>query len=86
MSSPLSITDGTLTHYDALSFNIKYYRILKKMTQQQLAVKVGVTAEYISLLERSTSKNSPSLEAIFRIANALEIKPHKLFKKIKGSP
>ncbi len=53
------------------------------LSQEELAHRAGLHRTYISLLERS--KKSPTLDAFFRICNALDISPAKLMKKIEDS-
>jgi transcriptional regulator with XRE-family HTH domain len=58
--------------------NIRLYRERRKLTQQQLADKVGVSWEMISRYERAAS--SP-LSKIHKIANALEVKESQLLEE-----
>ena len=50
--------------------NIRIKRVLKKMTQQQLAEKANVNRAYISLIE--SGKHEPSISVLSRIAKALD--------------
>lgn len=60
---------------------IRKYRILRRMTQAELAVKSGVKQSYISQLEKNSPRaKSPTLRIIFRIALALEVCPHILIQ------
>lgn len=60
------------------SKNLRYYRLLNKLTQEELANKSDLTDKYISDLERA--QFSPSLEKLEVIANALNIESYKLLK------
>ena len=51
--------------------NIKYYRIKKNLTQEDLAEKVNLTSKYISDLERGVF--NVSLKKLEQIANVLNI-------------
>lgn len=51
---------------------IKFYRILRNMTQQQLANLSGVSQSYINELERGKKKN-PSKLTLDKIAKGLEV-------------
>ena len=53
--------------------NIRYYRRLNNLTQEELAERVDVSSPYIGYLERG--QKSPSLELLIRIASALNIEP-----------
>ena len=51
---------------------IKSLRIERGLTQAQVAQKVGVTKNYITMLERGDRKN-PSLDIVKKIAKALGV-------------
>ena len=57
---------------------VRELRKAKKLSQLQLADKVGVDRSYIGLLERG--ERNPSLEVIADIAKALGTKPDILLK------
>ena len=59
-----------------LGENVRHYRKLKGMTQEQLAVEAGMERSYVSDLERGT--RNPSVLALGRLANALGIDPSVL--------
>lgn len=72
---------------------IREIRLKKRITQEELSYRSGVSQGYISYLERDNiaRDKSPRLETIERIAKGLEICPLKLLsceckhcKKIKG--
>lgn len=60
--------------------NIKKYRKKQNLTQEQAAEKADITVKYWQRLEMSSQKDLPSLIVLFKIAQALEIKPHKLLE------
>ena len=51
--------------------NIKKYRLANGLRQEDLALKSGLTANYISLVERG--RKIPSLSSFIAILNALDI-------------
>lgn len=57
--------------------NVRKYRVVRRLSQEQLAERCGLHRTYISAVERH--KRSISLNNIQRIANALEIDPYLLF-------
>lgn len=57
--------------------NIKKYRLLKDITQQELADEVGVRRETIMRLENA--KYNPSLELAMKISRVLEVNIEELF-------
>lgn len=59
-----------------LGENVRRYRKLKGMTQEQLAVIAGMERSYVSDLERGT--RNPSVLALGRLAKALSVDPHML--------
>lgn len=59
-----------------LGENVRHYRKLKGMTQEQLAVSAGMERSYVSDLERGT--RNPSVLALGRLAKALSVDPHML--------
>lgn len=62
--------------------NVKKYRKLNNMSQEALAELSGLHRTYISDIERY--QRSISLNNIEKIANALNIKPAKLFEVINN--
>ncbi len=57
--------------------NLKNYRLKKKLSQAELAEKVGVRRETISLLEKA--KYNPSLKLAMSIASVLCVTVEELF-------
>lgn len=56
---------------------IKLIRVKKKMTQLELASKIGI--EDSSLRRIESGKTNPTLKTIYRIASAFEIKVEEIF-------
>lgn len=63
--------------YRTLGLNIAYYRKRRGLTQEQLAEKAGIERSRVSKTEIAWT--GTSLDVIFKIADALEIEPYKLF-------
>lgn len=61
-----------------LGENVRYYRKLKGMTQEQLAAEAGMERSYVSDLERGT--RNPSVVALGRLASALQVEASKLLE------
>lgn len=57
--------------------NLKQYRLLKNLTQEQLAVQVGVRRETIMRLEKA--QYNPSLKLAMDISKAVEAPIEALF-------
>jgi transcriptional regulator with XRE-family HTH domain len=66
--------------YYRLGLNIAYQRKLKKLTQSQLAKKIGISRTHMSNIEAPNMLTPISLEVVFNIADALEIPVDVLFK------
>ena len=65
--------------YDTVRKNIKKYRKLKGMTQQELADAAYLSHGYIREIESIKMASSFSLDAVEKIANGLEIDIKQLF-------
>lgn len=59
-----------------LGENVRKYRKLKGMTQEQLGLEAEMERSYVSDLERGT--RNPSVRALGRLAEALDVEPHML--------
>lgn len=58
-------------------------RLKAKMTQDELAQKVRLTREYISLLERG--KRMPTIAVFIRLARAVGLSPAELIQQVEKS-
>lgn len=58
---------------ELLGANVRHYRKLKDMTQEELALEAGMERSYVSDLERGT--RNPSVRALGRLADALGVAP-----------
>ena len=67
--------------YDTVRKNIRKYRKLKGMTQQDLADAAELSHGYIREIESLNMGVTFSLDAVEKIANALEIKFYLLFEE-----
>ena len=57
--------------FESIGTRIKQYRTEKKMSQEDLANKIGTIHKHLSNIE--TGVKSPSLELLILIANALDV-------------
>jgi transcriptional regulator with XRE-family HTH domain len=60
----------------ALSSNIQRIRKEQGISQEKLALKADVDRSYMSQIERCLA--NPSIDAILRISNALDVAPSEL--------
>lgn len=68
--------------YKEVGLKIAYYRKKKGYTQTQLAEMVGISSNYLSLIERGNKVQSYSMETLFKIAEALEVNANDLLEGI----
>ena len=77
-----------MNYYDKQSLsrlvrkNIRKYRLMRKYTLQELADKAEFTHGYVRDLESLGIDKTPTLEALGKFANALEIDIRQLFDDI----
>ncbi|TVM32846.1 hypothetical protein DQK91_14160 [Oceanidesulfovibrio marinus] len=62
---------------DGFGKRVRYLRTLARLTQAQMAERLGVTPEHLGNIERGVSV--PSFELIYRIADSLGTEPFNLF-------
>lgn len=58
---------------------LKKRRSSKRLTESQLAKKIGVTEGYISKLENHPEKCNPTVNLILKLSRELNINPLKTF-------
>ncbi len=73
-------------YYDIVRKNIKKYRKLANLTQQELADKIEVSMHYISQIESAKPNKYFTLIIIGRIADVLNIDIRQLFDDINNQP
>jgi len=61
-----------------LGVNVRKLRTAKGMSQEELALDAGMKRSYLSDLERGT--RNPSVRALGRLADALDVAPTELLK------
>ena len=62
---------GVMMQFNSIGKNIRRYRQEKKLRQDDLAEKAGLSSNYIGMVERG--EKIPSLETFINIINALEV-------------
>jgi transcriptional regulator with XRE-family HTH domain len=65
-----------------LSSNIKRYRHSRKLSQANLAEKLGISVNFLCNIENGNRWISP--QTLVKIASALNIQPYELFKPEEG--
>ena len=66
--------------YRIIGLKIAYYRKLKGLTQEELAEKIHVATNFIGMIDAPNIYKPISLYTLFRIANALDVPPHKFLE------
>lgn len=64
--------------YIEIGYNIAYYRKHAKLTQEQLAERVGTSRSHISAIEAPNIIRKVSMDLLFSIAAVLEVDVYKL--------
>jgi len=67
-----------LTDLEILAGNIRKFRLLKGMTQKELASKIGISSEYFSKIEVAKTDNI-GVKYLTSIRQALDIELFQLF-------
>jgi transcriptional regulator with XRE-family HTH domain len=66
-----TLMGGVVVKLDTIGKNIRKYRLLKKLRQEDLAEKAGLSINYVGAIERG--EKVPSLETLLAIINALGV-------------
>ena len=67
--------------YKIIRHNIKKYRLMRNMTQAELAEKADLTHDYIRQIESLKVANTFSVQTLYDISIALDIELKLLFEK-----
>jgi len=67
--------------YKIIRHNIKKYRVLKNMTQAELAEKADLTHDYVRQIESEKVANTFSVQTLYDISVALDVELRLLFEK-----
>lgn len=61
---------------------LRQFRQRKNLSQEELAARLDISPSYISRME--SNFKVPNLGMLFRLAHALEVKPHELVKAMEN--
>jgi transcriptional regulator with XRE-family HTH domain len=67
---------GAASLADRFAVNLKSERLRRKLSQESLAAKAGLSVSYISMLERG--QRTPPLDTLESLAKALAVAPTSL--------
>ncbi|MFB5089757.1 helix-turn-helix transcriptional regulator [Psychrobacillus sp. PGGUH221] len=68
---------------DSIKNKVYEHRVLRRMSQKELADAVGVSKQTIFVMEKNNY--SPSLVLAFRIADFFSVEVNDIFTYVKGS-
>ena len=68
----------TSTIHQQIAVKIRDFRKAKNITQEKLALKIGLNRAYIGYIERGERK--PSVDTLAKIAGGLDVQLFELFK------
>ena len=71
ISDDVTLIGGGDVQYNSIGKNIRRFRTEKKMRQENLAERAGLSTNYIGMVERG--EKIPSLESFIGIVNALGV-------------
>ena len=67
---------------ETVAYNVKKYRKLCNITQEQLAVDIGVSPEFIRKFESTRGSEGLSLFSLYKISVVLNVSIDKFFDQI----
>jgi transcriptional regulator with XRE-family HTH domain len=70
--------------YRQIAKRIIYYRNMRGLSQEALADKIGISKSYLSKIEAPNSTKAYSLDALFAIADGLEVEVMQFFTPIEN--
>ena len=70
-------------YFDLIRHNIKKYRQISHLTQQELADRAGLSMNFIAKIESQKLQRGFTIVSLGRIADALKIDIRKLFDEIE---
>ena len=68
---------------DSIANKVYEYRVLARLSQQELAEKVGVSKQTIFVMEKGNYV--PTLLLAYRIADFFEVEVNDIFSYVKGT-
>ncbi len=69
--------NSSIKLYKQLGLNVAFYRKARRMSQIELAERINISRTHMSRIE--TADCAVSLDVVFHICEALDVKPRDLF-------
>lgn len=70
---------------ETIAFNVRKYRKLQKLTQEQLALDMGVSPEFLRKFETTKGSEGLSLMSLYKISIILGVSIDKFFEPIDNN-
>ena len=70
---------------EVIAYNVIKYRKLNDITQEQLALDIGVSPEFIRKFESTKGSEGLSLMSLYKISVVLDVSIDKFFESIEVS-
>lgn len=80
MNKPTPIEFNNSERFAELGFAIAYYRKKRKLSQEQVAERVGISRQHMGAIEAPNMNRGLSLDLLFNISTVLDVEPYLLFK------
>lgn len=80
MNKPTPIEFNNSERFAELGYAIAYYRKKRKLSQEQVAERVGISRQHMGAIEAPNMNRGLSLDLLFNIAAVLNVEPYLLFK------
>lgn len=68
---------------ETVAYNVIKYRKINKITQEQLALDIGVSPEFIRKFESTKGSEGLSLLSLYKISIVLDVSIDKFFESIE---
>ena len=68
-----------------IAYNVIKYRKLNNITQEQLAIDIGVSPEFIRKFESTKGSEGLSLMSLYKISVVLNVAIYKFFESIEAN-
>lgn len=68
---------------ETVAYNVKKYRKINEITQEQLAIDIGVSPEFIRKFESTRGSEGLSLLSLYKISIVLNTSIEKFFESIE---
>lgn len=66
---------------EIISYNVRKYRIEKGITQEQLAVDIDMSYDYLRRFETQKGREGISLKSLYKISVVLDVPMDKFFEE-----